>query len=58
MFLLRAVLTLHSSMVVCIYPIVLYCVHPRGKTVVIFSNKIIEKKAHAYNSYQGFIVHM
>ena len=35
---------LHSSMVVCIHPIVLYCVHPRGKTVVFFSNKVNEKK--------------
>ena len=31
-------------MVVCIHPIVLYCVHPRGETVVFFSNKINEKK--------------
>ena len=29
-------LTLHSSMVVIIHPIVLYCLHPRGKTVVFF----------------------
>ena len=28
--------SLHSSMVVCIHPIVLYCEHPRGKTVVFF----------------------
>ena len=30
------ILTLHSSMVVCIHHIVLYCLHPRGKTVVFF----------------------
>ena len=35
--------SLHSSMVVCIHPIVLYCLHPRGKTVVFFSNKVNEK---------------
>ena len=44
-------------MVVCI-PIVLYCLHPRGKTVVFFSNKVNEKTPHAYNSYQGFIVNI
>ena len=44
-------------MVVRIHPIVLYCLRPRGKTVVLFSNKVNEKK-HAYNSYQGFIVNI
>ena len=28
--------SLHSSMIVCMHPIVLYCGHPRGKTVVFF----------------------
>ena len=28
--------SLHSRMIVCIHPIVLYCLHPRGKTVVFF----------------------
>ena len=38
--------SLHSSMVVCIHPIVLYCLHTRGKTVVFFSNKVNEEKKH------------